>query len=53
VVALNTRGLDDDGAREAIAAVEAETGLAADDPVRFGADRLLTAVLERLASSSA
>jgi len=45
-VALNTRRLDDAGAREAIAAAEAETGLPADDPVRFGAARLVDAVLE-------
>ena len=36
-VALNTRDLDEDEARAAIAAAEAETGLPADDPVRFGA----------------
>ena len=48
-VALNTRQLDDDGdARAAIAAAEAETGLVADDPVRFGADRLLDAMLAAL-----
>ena len=48
-VALNTRLLADDGdARAAIAAAEAETGLVADDPVRFGADRLLDAVLAEL-----
>ena len=48
-VALNTRLLDDDGdARAAIAAAEAETGLVADDPVRFGADRLLDAILAAL-----
>ena len=34
-----------DAARAAIAAAEAETGLVADDPVRFGAARLLDAVL--------
>jgi uncharacterized NAD-dependent epimerase/dehydratase family protein len=45
VVALNTADLDDDAAAAAIAAAEAETGLPADDPVRFGAGRLLDAVL--------
>jgi uncharacterized NAD-dependent epimerase/dehydratase family protein len=45
-IALNTRSLDDDAARSAIAAAEAETGLPADDPVRYGADRLCRAVLE-------
>ena len=44
-VALNTRSLDEDAAREAVAAAEAETGLPADDPVRFGARRLVDAVL--------
>ncbi len=44
-VALNTRLLDDDDARAAIAAAEAETGLVADDPVRFGAERLLDAIV--------
>ena len=44
-VALNTRDLDDPAARAAIAAVEAETGLVADDPVRYGAGRLLDALL--------
>jgi uncharacterized NAD-dependent epimerase/dehydratase family protein len=47
-IALNTRALDEAGAREAVAAAEAETGLVADDPVRFGADRLLDAVLHAL-----
>jgi uncharacterized NAD-dependent epimerase/dehydratase family protein len=46
-VALNTADLSsDDEARSAIAAAESETGLVADDVVRFGADRLLDAVLE-------
>ena len=36
-IALNTRNLDEEAARAAIAAAEAETGLPADDPVRFGA----------------
>jgi uncharacterized NAD-dependent epimerase/dehydratase family protein len=44
-IALNTRDLDDGAARAAIAAVEAETGLAADDPIRYGAGRLLDTVL--------
>ena len=44
-VALNTRDLDDAGARAAIAAAEAETGLPADDPVRNGAAKLVDAVL--------
>jgi len=44
-VALNTRALGDDEARAAVAAAEEETGLPADDPVRFGAARLVDAVL--------
>ena len=40
-VALNTRLLDEDAARRAIEETEAETGLPADDPVRFGAARLV------------
>ncbi len=44
-VALNTRDLDDEGARAAVEAAEAETGLPADDPVRFGAGKLVDAVL--------
>jgi D-glutamate N-acetyltransferase len=45
-VALNTRDLDEAAARRAIGETEAETGLPADDPVRFGAARLVD-VLER------
>jgi uncharacterized NAD-dependent epimerase/dehydratase family protein len=46
-VAVNTRELAaDDDARAAIAAASEGTGLPADDPVRFGADRLLDAVLD-------
>jgi D-glutamate N-acetyltransferase len=44
-VALNTRALGEEEARAAVAAAEEETGLPADDPVRFGAARLVDAVL--------
>jgi uncharacterized NAD-dependent epimerase/dehydratase family protein len=47
-VALNTRAAGDDEARAAIAAAEEETGLPADDPVRFGAAKLVDAVLAAL-----
>ncbi len=49
-VALNTGRLEEDAAREAVAATALATGLPTDDPVRFGPDRLLDAVLERLPS---
>jgi uncharacterized NAD-dependent epimerase/dehydratase family protein len=49
-IALNTHRLGDDEARRAIAEAEEETGLPADDPVRFGPVRLLDAVLQRLPS---
>ena len=44
-VALNTAHLDDARARAAVEEAEAQTGLPADDPVRFGSARLLDAVL--------
>ena len=44
-VALNTRELGEDEARAAVDAAEDETGLPADDPVRFGASKLVDAVL--------
>ena len=43
-VAFNTRGLDEDGRSERVAVTEAETGLPADDPVRFGAGKLVDAL---------
>ncbi len=48
-VAVNTASIaDDDDARRAIEATAEETGLPADDPVRFGAQHLLDALLDRL-----
>jgi uncharacterized NAD-dependent epimerase/dehydratase family protein len=44
-IALNTRALGDEEARAAVSAVEGETGVPTDDPVRFGAGRVLDAVL--------
>jgi uncharacterized NAD-dependent epimerase/dehydratase family protein len=48
-MAVNTAHIEsDDEARAAIAAVAHETGLPADDPVRFGSAALLDAVLARI-----
>ena len=48
-VAVNTAAIvDDDDARRAVAEIADETGLPADDPVRFGAQHLLDAILVRL-----
>jgi uncharacterized NAD-dependent epimerase/dehydratase family protein len=47
-IAINTRALGEEEARSAVAEAEAETGLPTDDPVRFGAAKLLDAVLEHL-----
>jgi uncharacterized NAD-dependent epimerase/dehydratase family protein len=48
-IALNTSDLaSDDEARAAIEAAESETGLPADDVVRFGAERVLDGVLAAL-----
>jgi uncharacterized NAD-dependent epimerase/dehydratase family protein len=48
-IALNTADLEsDEEARAAIAAAESETGLTADDVVRFGPERVLDAVLDAL-----
>ena len=50
-VALNTTDLEESSALSAVAEAETETGLACDDPVRFGAARLLDAVLEAVGES--
>ena len=50
-IALNTSTLDDDAARAAVTGAERATGLPADDVVRFGADRVLDAVLAALPRS--
>jgi uncharacterized NAD-dependent epimerase/dehydratase family protein len=44
-IALNTAPVSEAEARRAIASAEDETGLPADDPVRFGAGKLLDAVV--------
>jgi uncharacterized NAD-dependent epimerase/dehydratase family protein len=45
-IAVNTAGLDEQGAAEAVAAAAEDAGLPACDPVRDGADALLDAVLD-------
>ncbi|MDY6803490.1 MAG: DUF1611 domain-containing protein [Cyanobacteriota bacterium] len=45
-IALNTHHLKEEEGREAIALVAAETGLPCTDPVRFGSDLLLDAVMK-------
>jgi uncharacterized NAD-dependent epimerase/dehydratase family protein len=50
-IALNTSDLEEGAARAAVAAAENQTGLAADDVVRFGPERVLDAVLQALAVS--
>jgi uncharacterized NAD-dependent epimerase/dehydratase family protein len=46
-IALNTRNLGEDEARETVRLAEQETGLPASDPVRFGAANLVDALLHR------
>jgi uncharacterized NAD-dependent epimerase/dehydratase family protein len=45
-IALNTSALGEDDARAAVEAAQEETGLTADDVVRFGPERVLDAVLD-------
>jgi uncharacterized NAD-dependent epimerase/dehydratase family protein len=47
-IALNTSDLGEEAARVSIAEAERETGLVADDVVRFGPERVLEAVLAAL-----
>ncbi|MGV0023649.1 DUF1611 domain-containing protein [Phormidesmis priestleyi] len=44
-IALNTAHLNEEAAKEAIAQTQQQTGLPCTDPVRYGADELLNAVL--------
>jgi uncharacterized NAD-dependent epimerase/dehydratase family protein len=48
-IALNTFGLPDDAAREEIVRAHEETGLPADDVVRFGAEHFYAAIAGRIA----
>jgi D-glutamate N-acetyltransferase len=48
-LALNTRGLDESAARSAIARAHSDTGLPADDVVRFGAAKLWRALADAAA----
>jgi uncharacterized NAD-dependent epimerase/dehydratase family protein len=47
-IALNTARLDEESARNAVTEAEELTGLPADDPVRFGAGKLLDSILGAL-----
>ncbi len=47
-IALNTRDVDEETARAAVEAAEAETGLPASDPVRYGAAKITDAVIDSL-----
>ncbi|MDQ3672461.1 MAG: DUF1611 domain-containing protein [Actinomycetota bacterium] len=47
-IAVNTADLSEGDARAAIEATASETGLPADDPVRFGAGDLLDAIVARI-----
>ena len=51
-VALNTYGLSDAEARAAVEATKRETGLPTSDPVRFGCDPLLDALLASVGSQA-
>jgi uncharacterized NAD-dependent epimerase/dehydratase family protein len=52
-IALNTRALSEAEARAAVADAEDETGLPADDPVRFGPEKLVDVTLLRTGTVSA
>ncbi len=47
-IALNTQGLREDEARAEVARAREETGLPADDLVRFGAEHLYAAIADRI-----
>lgn len=45
-ISLNTRTLSDDEAKLALSEAEAELGVPAIDPIRFGTDRLVTVIMD-------
>lgn len=49
-IALNTRAVSEIRARNAIAQAEQRTGLVTDDPVRFGAHRIIEAIRDNVPS---
>jgi uncharacterized NAD-dependent epimerase/dehydratase family protein len=51
-IALNTHGLSEENARDEIARAAAETGLPADDVVRFGGEALYAAIAPKLEKRS-
>jgi uncharacterized NAD-dependent epimerase/dehydratase family protein len=51
-IALNTGGMSEDGARLEIEKATRETGLPADDVVRFGAEKLYDAIAPRIAKTT-
>ncbi|HUZ85249.1 MAG TPA: DUF1611 domain-containing protein [Gaiellales bacterium] len=52
-VSLKTNALDDEAARREIGRVQEQLGLPADDPVRFGGERLLDAVVAAVGAAVA
>lgn len=52
-ISLNTRSLTEAGALQAVAAAEAETGLPATDPIRFGAGKLVDSLLPKQMAAEA
>ncbi|KAB8335435.1 DUF1611 domain-containing protein [Scytonema tolypothrichoides VB-61278] len=45
-ISLNTKDLDESQALDAVAKTETETGIPCTDPIRFGADKLLNALMQ-------
>jgi len=51
-IALNTQGLNEDDARAEIERARAETGLACDDLVRFGAERFYSGIRDHIVKAA-